>query len=120
MKYLFLLSILSVIALTCQSQDCNKIPQHFYSYDQAINLVEGSTFKIHETANTSNSSWITSANYYSCDGNSGFLIYTTNRGYKYIHKGVPLNVWEGFKNAPSKGSYYDHFIKHRYQLLLNK
>lgn len=105
--------------INSESQDCPTLPESFTSYSQAIDFVKQSHFRIHETANTSNSSWITSAKYYSCDGISGFLIYTTNRGYEYIHKGVPINVWEEFKNASSKGSYYDHNIRHKYRLRLN-
>ena len=105
--------------LSCRSQDCNKLPQSFSSYGQAIRLVKNSDFIITEEANTSESSWITSANYYSCDGETGYFIYTTNRGYEYIHKGVPLRIWNGFKNASSKGSYYDANIRKKYQLRLN-
>ena len=105
--------------LSCNSQDCNKLPAIYTSYSQGIELVKSSSFKVKETANTSNSSWITSAKYYSCDGNTGYLIYTTNKDYEYIHQGVPVNIWEGFKNASSKGSYYNSNIKNRYRLKLN-
>ena len=81
-------------------------------------MYKAALFKVQETANTASSSWITSANYYSCDGKKGYLIYTTNRGYQYIHKGVPIEVWEEFKNAPSKGSYYNQNIKHSFTLHL--
>lgn len=108
-----------VFMFSCRAQECNKLPEYFTSYSQAVRLVKNSNFKISEAANTSMSSWIKSAKYYSCDGHSGYLIYTTNKGYEYIHKGVPLNIWEGFKNAPSKGSYYDRNIKSRYRLPLN-
>jgi|ERR1017187_234656 uncharacterized protein (DUF927 family) len=118
-KRLLIISLLSAAILSCTGQDCKNLPTTLSSYSQAITLVQSSTFKVQESANTSNSSWITSANYYSCDGRTGFFIYTTNRGYQYIHKGVPIEVWEEFKNAPSKGSYYDYNIKHRYLLRLN-
>ena len=78
-----------------------------------------STFKINESANTSNSSWITSAKYYSCDGVTGYFVYTTIKNREYIHKGVPLKVWEDYKNACSKGSYYDHNMNNRYRIQLN-
>jgi hypothetical protein len=116
MKRLIPILLLLVEIISCQAQDCGKLPEHFTSYSQAIQLVKSRTFKINETANVSNSSWIKFVNYYSCDGNTGYLIYTTNRGYEYIHAGVPLYVWKGFKNASSKGSYYDGKIKGRYQL----
>ena len=116
-KIVLILFILASIA--SEAQDCSKLPESFTSYSQAIQLVKNCTFQLKDVANTSNSSWITSARYYSCDGRSGYFIYTTNRGYEYIHKGVPTYVWEGFKNAPSKGSYYDHNIKGRYRLPLD-
>ena len=118
MKIISLFLIL-IFSFACNSQNCNQLPTSFSSYSSAISKVKSSTFKIKETANTSSSSWITSAKYYSCDGQAGYFIYTTNSGYEYIHKGVPVYVWEGFKNASSKGSYYDANIKGRYRLPLN-
>lgn len=118
MKRLIIISFLFFTIVSCRSQDCNKLPNNFTSYSQAISLVEGSTFKIHETANTSKSSWIRSAQYYSCDGNTGYFIYSTKEGKEYIHKGVPIDVWEEFKKADSKGSYYDYNIRFKYQLNL--
>jgi len=110
-----LIFLLSAIAVSCSSQNCKTLPQNFTSYYAAINIIENSSFKIEETANTSNSSWITSAKYYSCDGISGYFIYTTTNK-KYIHEDVPIEIWQGFKNADSKGSYYDHFIRGNYRI----
>jgi hypothetical protein len=118
MPKLLLSCILSALLISCYSQDCQKLPIIFTSYSQAIKAVQSSNFKIKESANTSSSSWMTSAKYYSCDGNKGFFIYTTNRGYEYIHSGVPLRIWEGFKNADSKGKYYNSEMKNRYQINL--
>jgi len=109
-------ALLFVSFISCKGQDCSKMPTSFISYQQAIKLVKSSTFRISESANTSNSSWITSARYYSCDRETGYFIYTTNRGYEYIHAGVPIDIWKGFKAASSKGSYYDRNIKGRYEL----
>lgn len=92
MRWILTLLLLSITILSCQSQDCNKLSESFTSYNQAISLVKKSSFEIQETANTSRSSWITSAKYYSCDGNAGYFIFTTNRGYEYIHKGVLIDV----------------------------
>jgi hypothetical protein len=118
MKRLITLFFFIATTLSCYSQDCTKLPERFTSYTQAISLIKRSTFKIEETANTSSSSWLVSTKYYSCNGITGYLIYTTNRGYEYIHKGVPFNVWNGFKNASSKGSYYNANLKNRYQVKL--
>jgi hypothetical protein len=115
----YLLYLILLISIGGKAQDCKKLPQAFSSYAQAMSLVKSSTFQIKESANTSGSSWMTSAKYYSCDGSKGYLIYTTNRNYEYIHQGVPKYIWEGFKSASSKGSYYDHNIKGKYKLPLN-
>lgn len=116
-KKIIAIFLFSLIIFSCKSQDCNNLPDNFISYTQAISLVKKSSFKIEETANTSNSSWIRSAKYYSCDGQTGYFIYTT-KDHEYIHKGVPVNVWEEFKKASSKGSYYDRNIRYKYQLNL--
>lgn len=118
MPKLIIIFLSCCIILSCNSQDCNKLPDNFTSYTQAINLVKSSSFKIKETTNTSNSSWVKSAKFYSCDGRTGYFIYAT-KDHEYIHKGVPITVWEEFKNASSKGSYYDYNIKYKYQLNLN-
>jgi hypothetical protein len=99
------------------SQECNKLPASFKSYEQALNLVKSSTFKISQSVNTSKSSWIRSATYYSCDSRKGFLIIKTD-DREYIHQDVPIEIWNGFKNAPSFGNYYDSYIKRRYKVVL--
>ena len=119
MKRLIIVLLTYLILYSCNSQDCNTLPESFTSFSQAIRLVKNSAFQFMETANTSNSSWMKSAKYYSCNSNTGYFIYITNRGYEYIHKGVPINVWEGFKNASSKGSYYDINLKNKYKLPLD-
>jgi hypothetical protein len=115
MKYVLVL-LCSIIVISCSSQNCNQLPSSFSSYTQAIRQVKSASFQLKDVANTSSSSWITSAKYYSCDGETGYFIYTTNRGYEYIHQGVPLSMWKVFKNASSKGEYYNDYIKGNYQL----
>jgi hypothetical protein len=120
MKKLLTCFLALLIITSCnKAQDCKKLPQHFTSYKEAISQVKNSTFKFTDEANTSRSSWLTSAKYYSCDGITGFFIYATNRNYEYIHKDVPINVWKQFKSASSLGSFYDAHIKNRYRLELN-
>jgi len=113
-----LLVICFSVCVNSYSQDCTQIPSTFNSYGQAINIVKNSIFKIKETANTSSSSWMTSAAYYCCDGTEGYFIYTTNKGDEYIHKALPIDIWKGFQSAPSKGNYYDANIKGKYLLKL--
>lgn len=99
-------------------QPCDKLPETFQSYSQASKLIKSSKFKISESINTSKSSWIRGASYYSCDGKTGFLIIATDTK-DYIHNNVPIEIWEQFKNAESFGSYYSNNIKGRYRLTIN-
>jgi len=69
-----LLFLFFVIFISCTGQDCKDLPTDFDSYEQITELVKKSSFKIEEQTDTSMSSWIASAHYYSCDGKSGYLI----------------------------------------------
>ncbi len=99
-------------------KNCADLPRTFSSYEEAINQVRSRTFVIAEEQNTDESSWMRGAEFYSCDGVSGFFILHTD-ARAYIHADLPLEVWEGFKSATSFGTYYNANIKRRYRLALN-
>lgn len=115
MKYLF--SILVFAFLSC-SGNCNSISKKFSSYDEAISLVRSTDFSTEEKVNT-DSSWIESIEYYSCDGVKGFLIVNTKSGASYIYENIPKEVWNEFKNADSFGRFYNQNIKGNYYLGLD-
>jgi hypothetical protein len=89
----------------------------FTSYEEAIDVIESNSFEIEEAIVTRSSDWMDDAIYYSCDGSTGYFIYSTE-GREYLYDGVPLNVWQGFKDADSFGSYYVRKIKGRYRMRL--
>ena len=91
---------------------------NFSSYDSAIDYTETHQYRVDETTDTSDSEWITSAEYKSIDGNIGFLILGM-RGEKYIFDEVPLEIWQGFKTAEDKGKYYHKYIRKKYNMNLN-
>ena len=103
----------------CKSQSCKEIPQSFTSYSEAMQIVQNADFEYTDKLPYGKSSWIVTADYYSCYGYTGYLIYTTDKGHDYIHIGVPKNIWLAFKNATSSGSYYDYNIKGKYRLYLH-
>lgn len=121
MKKIAVITFLSftIFLTSCGGVNCDKLPKTYSSYREAIKTIQAAHFNIQETINTSSRSWITEASYYSCDGKVGFFIFKTH-GREYIYSGVPISVWEGFKNARSYGSYYDHRIKYRYHFRLNQ
>lgn len=113
-----IIAFLIFITVSSCGNNCEDIPHNFSNYKQAKDVVLSSDFKLTDKADVSGSSWITSAKYFSCDGLSGFFIIETGNR-TYIHKNMPYEVWENFKNADSKGSFYSRNIKGRYRLNLN-
>ncbi len=81
-------------------------------------MIKTTSFVMSDQLDTSRSSWIRGASYYGCNTNTGFLLIRTDSS-SYLHQGVPLEVWKGFKTANSFGSYYNNNIKGRYQLHLD-
>jgi hypothetical protein len=108
-----ILSLLLFLA-GCTGTPCADIPSNFATYDEAITAVESASFSISESVNTSKSSFINDADFYSCNGHDGFLILQFNEN-DYIFEGVPMAVWEGFKDAESFGEFYDRNIRGRYR-----
>ena len=117
MKYILTVLLALCISFNGKSQSCKDLPVEFYSYSEAIAAINDAEFKFTDRLPSGKSSWITSANYYSCNGETGYMVYTTAKGGQYIHEGIPKNIWIEFKNAPSSGSYYDYNIKHKYRLV---
>jgi hypothetical protein len=115
----FFLLVCLLISNQSKSQSCNNLPDKFYSYSEAINKIQNTSFEFTDKLPYGKSSWIMTANYYSCDSQFGYLVYSTKQGNRYIHENVPINVWYEFKNASSSGSYYGNYIKGRYRFVPN-
>ncbi len=110
--------VILFLSITCYSQNCKEIESKLYNYQQAIKLIKSSYFTFSDKCNTSRSSWIVSAEYYSCDNSTGFLLIRTKRGKNYLHKNLPKKVWYQFKNTSSLGRFYNTKIKKKYQLMI--
>jgi hypothetical protein len=117
-KRILIIFFISLLKLAFAQPNCNKLPSTFKSYSQATTLVKAAKFKIIETANTSKSTWVKSATYYSCDGKTGYLIIML-KSKEYIHSNVPYSIWKSFKTASSHGKYYDNNIRYKYRLMIN-
>lgn len=117
-KLLFIIGFLTLSFTSCNAQTCENLPNKFDSYKVAAKLINSSKFNLSEECNTSKSSWIKNAEYYSCDLNVGFLLIKTSKK-TYIHSNVPLKIWNEFKKTTSFGSFYTSKIKGKYQLKLN-
>ena len=104
---------------SCSGQPCEKLQQKFSTYSEALSKIERANFSFSDNVNTSKSSWIKNARFYSCNNLDGYFILETSKK-NYIFQGLPIEVWEDFKNAESFGSYYNTFIRGRYKLILEE
>ncbi len=98
---------------SCNSQSCNDLPPQFNSYQQANKEIKSANFTIEESIDTSISTFIEGATYYSCDGETGFLVIEI-KNTEYIHQNVPITLWRNFKQADSFGRFYNSNIKGNY------
>ena len=115
-----ILFILLFAFISCNNQNCNDVHnKKFYSYYEAKQYVETFDFQFSGEENLQRSSWIKKANYYSCNGLVGYFSYETKTGKNYIYRNVPIEVWQGFKNAVSPGGFYNERIKGRFILVLD-
>ncbi len=79
----------------------------FLSCQDAIENIKSANFKIEDDENTSKSSWIKSASFYSCDGNNGyFILITKDKDYLYseclIQFGKNLKMQAHLENFTTK------------------
>lgn len=98
---------------------CRDLPTQYQSYEEAKSSISQASFQIEDAVNTTKSSWIRGASYYSCDGQSGYFLLVTDKK-DYLFQGMPLEVWEGFKVADSFGEYYNAYIRDRYYMYLGQ
>jgi len=118
---IYLLISICFVGMACVSspkQDCKHLNLNVSSYSQANALIKQAQFKLEEQQNMRSSGWIKRAAYYSCDGETGYLILYLDKGKSYLHQNLPLSVWNEFINASSYGSFYNKRIKGKYQFKL--
>lgn len=70
--------LLAFIFNSCsQKTSCDQLPETYSTYAEAVRQIKSAQFKIKESVNTSKSSWIKNAYYYSCNEKTGFFIFET-------------------------------------------
>jgi hypothetical protein len=112
-KLLFL--FITICVTSCSSQNCETLPKTYSSYSDAVAKITKANFNITDSVNTSSSSWITGANFYSCNGLKGFLLIETTK-QNYIFKDVPTELWNNFKKASSFGKFYNSYLRGKFKL----
>jgi hypothetical protein len=89
----------------------------FSSYREAEIAIHTTNFTFSQDLNTTKSSWVRGAKYFSCDKKTGYFILKTDRG-NYIHMDMPISIWYDFKNSNSFGNFYNTNIRNQYHLEL--
>lgn len=116
MKFISTGLFLLIFVTSCSSQSCTGL-KSFKTYREAFLKITNATFNFTDECDFSRSSWLESGQYYSCDGEVGYMIFTTKAGKSYIHEDLPIDVWNEFKEAESFGNFYNLNIKHIYRLV---
>jgi hypothetical protein len=116
-KISFLALFFLLFNATVKSQTCDDLPEIFHSYSEAIRAIQNTSFKLTDELPFGKSPIILSADYYSCDGNFGYMIYTTSKRMEYILEKIPFKIWTEFKTATIPSNYFSQNIKGRYRLV---
>ena len=88
-----LVLVLAVLSSTVYSGAIDR--PDFTSYEKAIIWVRSNDNLTKDSVDTSKSSWIRAAEYYTDSSGYGFLILNM-KGKEYIWEDVPIEVWTGF------------------------
>ena len=113
-KFLLLAFGIATLASCKGKTDCSELSGTYTTFEEARKDITKAEFSVKKMQSTPESSWIKRIEYYSCDGETGYLIIYTTRAEEYIHAHVPMKIWEEFSTSSSKGSYYNSNIINRY------
>jgi hypothetical protein len=114
MKNLFFLFIFSLTVLSCGKKGCETLKDQYASQPEALKAIRAADFEVKDTHTTANSSSIKRIEYFSCDGQTGYLVVYNLSGDVLLHRNVPLNIWDGLKSAEFMRNYYNDNVKDKY------
>jgi hypothetical protein len=99
---------------SCNTKKCNSLQEYFSSEEDGLTQIKSTRFRLSDSTNNPAGSWLTSAYYYSCDGKIGFFVYKLKSNSENFNPGVPITVWNEFKNTSAKDSFYKENIGPKY------
>lgn len=88
-----------------QSTDCDKLDLSSGPFKDVIARIENSSFRFTQRFKISRSYGIMNARYYSCDGETGFLILRIDKE-DVLFLNVPKSVWNSLITSPDINAYY--------------
>lgn len=97
--------------------DCHELPSHFESPEKAVEILESATFRLQESIKISRYRSPRAARFYSCDGNTGFLIVEETGEDQVVYVAVSQDIWSRFVNSNDPITYYESEIKNKYETI---
>ena len=96
-KKALLILLFTLLIMPGYSQsNCESLNNYdFPSYEEAIKKINNTHFVFSETVNTSKSSWVRGASFYSCDKIVGYFILTTDKR-SYVYKNRLIHIIDFF------------------------
>ena len=107
------------IYLNADTDSCSNQSFIWTSENEALKVLEQMKFKSTESILNEGDNWVQSAQFYTCNSQSGFLIVKTANSSK-VHQGVPASLWEELKDAKCKSGFYSMNIKNKFKIDLYK
>ncbi|ELR73061.1 hypothetical protein C900_00141 [Fulvivirga imtechensis AK7] len=94
--------------------NCHELPVSFNSTEKAIETLKSTTFRLQESIKISRYRSPRAAQFYSCDGLTGFLMVEETEDILMVYRAVPQDAWSQFSNSTDPIGYYENNIKGKY------
>jgi hypothetical protein len=102
-----------------QSANCDTLDITSFPLEEAISAIELTTFRYQQQFKISRTYGVMNARFYSCDGNSGYLIIKIDKK-DIIYVEVPEKIWKGLISSADINGFYDAEIKGNYDFIGDK
>lgn len=99
-----------------QSTNCDSLNLNAIFIDEAISIIEQTTFRYQQQFKISRTYGVMNARFYSCDGKLGYLIMNVDKK-DFIYFDIPEPVWTDFISSADINGYYDDEIKGNYEVI---
>ena len=114
MKNVLFIFIFSLALFSCGKKGCESLQEKYASQPEALKAIRAADFQVKDMHTTANSSSIKRIEYYSCDGEKGYLVVYNLSGDILLHRDVPINIWEGLKTAEFMRNFYNDNVKEEF------
>lgn len=102
-----------------QNTNCDSLDIYALSFDEAVHLIERSTFRFQQQFKISRTYGVMNARYYSCNGEEGYLIMKVDKK-DLLYFDVPKIKWERLISSADINGFYDSEIAGQYRAITNQ